>query len=99
MKDNKIIKCPNCNQEYLPGEIFLPKYFLGQPKDIYKTTEGTIDICEGIIQDTSETYICDKCDCKFTVKASINYSVAKVSDLPEGYISDKYTNRITLKEE
>lgn len=67
IKKDIVIKCPYCNYEYLPGEIYLPKYFLGQPKDIERTIDGKIDIELGLPQDLSEHYICDKCNKPFTV--------------------------------
>ena len=36
------IRCPNCGCEYLPGEIYLPNYFVGQPTDIIKNNEGEV---------------------------------------------------------
>lgn len=36
------IKCPFCDTEYLPGEIYLPKHFLGQPIDIERDIAGNI---------------------------------------------------------
>ena len=31
-----LIKCPHCNAEYLPAEIYYPDEFLGRPTDINK---------------------------------------------------------------
>ena len=39
---SKFICCPKCNYQYLPGEIFNPKYFLGQPKHIIRNGMGEI---------------------------------------------------------
>lgn len=36
MTKYQVIRCPQCGAEYLPGEIYLPKYFLGQPKNVSK---------------------------------------------------------------
>ena len=47
MKKNSI-KCPHCGREYLPGEIFMPKSFLGQPKNVIKhPTEGSVLAYDG----------------------------------------------------
>ena len=29
MAKKTTIRCPHCNYEYLPAEIYFPKYFLG----------------------------------------------------------------------
>jgi hypothetical protein len=31
-----VIECPKCGKEFLPGEIYLPKHFLGQPDSILR---------------------------------------------------------------
>lgn len=64
-----IIRCPECGTEYLPSEIFYPKYFFGKPLDIYKDEKGQILGINGTEMDTVETYICDKCNHEFTVEA------------------------------
>lgn len=71
------INCPYCNTEYLPGEIFLPKHFLGQPKNVERDYLGKILNYEGTIQDLTEKYVCDKCRSIFSVGASIHYTVKK----------------------
>lgn len=69
-----IIKCPACGAEYLPGEIFLPKHFLGQPKEVIKDLYGKIKaVAGGIEQDLEESYVCDKCDSEFVVIPTIKY--------------------------
>jgi len=95
------IKCPCCETEYLPGEIFLPKYFLGQPTDIEKDYSGKILSYAGVEQNLNEEYICDKCGKKFIVKANINYDVTidRNKDLSEPYSSNKYGDRLELEEE
>ena len=70
-----IINCPYCNRQYLPGEIFEPKYFLGQPKNIVRNSLGEILGYEGINQDFDETYICDECNKEFKVTVKHSYSV------------------------
>ena len=70
-----IIRCPYCNTEYLPGEIFLPNHFLGKPKDVERDYSGKIIYYDGIEQDLTESYICDKCSSTFEVVASISYNI------------------------
>lgn len=101
MKDQNVIKCPNCDTCYLPGEIFLPKHFLGQPKEIERDITGNIVWNEGIEQDLNETFICEKCGKRLKVRANISYNVEvdKIKDLDEEYTSIKYQDRISLSEE
>ena len=77
---DKYIVCPACGREYTPGEIYLPKHFLGQHKNIERDSRGRItDIYGGIFQDTSEIYTCDKCGITFSVKADITYKTEQLS--------------------
>lgn len=68
-----VIKCPACGCEYLPAEIYIPKNFLGQPKNIHKAN-GKIDWYTGLTMDKKESYICDKCNCKFDVTARVIFN-------------------------
>ena len=65
--------CPYCGCQYLPGEIFSPKYFLGQPKNIIRNIKGEILGSEGIDMDLSETFTCEVCNKDFDVKAKIEF--------------------------
>lgn len=72
---NKFIYCPKCNCQYLPGEIFDPKYFLGQPTEIIRNTLGEILGYEGIEMTPNETFVCEECGHEFEVEAKINFSI------------------------
>ena len=72
---SKFICCPKCNYQYLPGEIFEPKYFLGQPKHIIRNGMGEILGYEGIMMDPTETFICENCGEEFTVSARLSITV------------------------
>ena len=97
---NKII-CPYCNREYLPGEIFIPKYFLGQPKDIERDIYGKIIWAEGLEQNLSEKFICEQCKKPLNITATIDYKVDIDSkyDFSDDYSSVLYSDRIHLKED
>lgn len=102
MKNNQdTIKCPCCDWEYLPGEIYLPKHFLGQPLEITHTTDGKIDLYEGIEQKLNETFICNNCNKPFKIKATITYITIKDDSqfIFEEYETKKYKDRLILKEE
>lgn len=102
MKNNQnIIRCPQCDWEYLPGEIYLPKQFLGQPKEVTKTSDGKIDLYEGIEQNTCERFKCEHCNTTFIVNAKISYETYKdnKSNFDEDYSTPLYTGRINLKED
>lgn len=89
MKKSTIIKCPKCGREYLAGEIFIPKYFVGQPKDVIKGFEGNILTYEGEDMDLTEEYICDGCNTKFLIKAQVNFKTELAKDVfdDEEYVS------------
>lgn len=76
---NNLIKCPYCNYQYLPGEIYDPKSFLGQPKNIVRNQEGEILGFEGIKSNLEESYICDNCDKEFIINAKITFSTSSSS--------------------
>lgn len=63
MKNNEFIKqtikCPYCDTEYLPSEIFLPEHFLGQEHDVERDTLGHILYYEGIDADPTWAYFSD----------------------------------------
>ena len=69
----KIIKCPKCGYEYLPGEIFNPWHFLGQPKNIVRNRIGEVLGYEGIEHTPIEEFVCVNCDHQFKVTAKVNF--------------------------
>ena len=71
----KVISCPKCNYQYLPGEIFDPKHFLGQPKNIIRNSVGEILGYEGILMDTTETFTCENCNHTFKVIGKVNLTI------------------------
>lgn len=91
------ITCPNCGAEYLPAEIFYPDNFLGNPKHISKTKQGKIEFYSGYNMNLKETYICDYCKRKMTVKSSINFSV-EIPQLENTHITKFKTSSLKLDE-
>ena len=94
------IKCPNCGWEYLPGEIYLPKQFLGQPRDVERSIEGEILNYYGDVQNLKETYRCDHCSKFFDVTANVSFST-KVNiehNLDDEFTQPLYGKRIHLSE-
>jgi protein-arginine kinase activator protein McsA len=77
---NKFICCPNCNCQYLPGEIFDPKHFVGQPINIIRNNIGEILGYEGIKMDTVETFVCEQCNTEFEVVAKVNFIIKGQGD-------------------
>lgn len=86
-KHNELIICPYCHYEYLPAEIFIPSALLGRPKDIIRDIDGQILEYEGVPQDLTETYICDKCNRVFgiTMKMSFTTETTKLGNIDEEY--------------
>lgn len=67
------IKCPHCQAEYLPAEIFLPNSLLGKPREIEKDANGQIIQYLGTNMDPIESYRCDFCNRKFNVEMSVKF--------------------------
>lgn len=87
----KTIKCPKCDREYLPAEIFYPKFFFGDVKDITRDYSGKIISFSGNSLNLSENYICDGCGTAMKVYARINFEsvVDTVRDFNNDYVSQK----------
>ena len=71
-----IIKCPHCQAEYLPAEIFIPDAFMGKPSQVSKDSKGIIQDYVGTDMDLSETYRCDYCNRKFNVDAVLKFNTS-----------------------
>lgn len=67
----EIIDCPKCGRQYLPAEIFVPKYFFGVPENIERTEDGKLVSYEGSSVDLFEKYRCDNCNALFRVVAKL----------------------------
>lgn len=78
-----VIVCPACGREYMPAEIFIPKYLLDEPTKIIRDATGKILDFDGIKANLSDTYICE-CGKQFDVTAKISFEVKE---------SDKYNMR------
>lgn len=74
----KVIKCPHCGWEYLPGEVLYPETIVGVPTNsIVRDPLGHI-LYEEYKEDgepqTEDVYICDNCNKPFIISFDINYS-------------------------
>ena len=98
MKKNEVIKCPHCGAEYLPAEIFYPKYFLGSVSDVIKDGDGKIITYDGSGMDTTETYECDYCKTKFEARAKVSFDAVDVNEFEEEYSTPRYV-QLSLFEE
>lgn len=95
-----IIKCPYCNYEYVPSEIYMPNEFLGKPKNVYRDVDGRIEKADDE-QHLEETFCCESCNKTFKVSAKIEYESEKVDELDfdTDFEDSLYGNdRITLEE-
>lgn len=81
------IKCPYCNYEYLPGEIYLPREFLGQTANVIRDDSGVIIAYEmSGDMDLHEEYRCDRCGGKFAVDADVSFKTIQLeSSHPDVY--------------
>ena len=77
LTSEKIISCPHCKYQYLPGEIFIPNRFIGRPKNIIRNDNGEIIGYDGDCPSYFESYICDNCNQKFTLRATITFRCHK----------------------
>lgn len=89
-----VIKCPHCNSEYLPGEIYYPGALIGQPDDIVRDSLGKI-IYEDYSEETLEPnmiehFTCEYCNKPFIVEATVTYKVKK--ELPENDFTTEYVS-------
>ena len=87
-KKTPVIKCPVCGQQYMPSEIYIPANFFGNQGEIIKNSEGEIDLYIGDDMDLKETYVCDGCNSKLSIEASLDFKVTvDQPDLSEEYVS------------
>ena len=92
-REQYLIKCPVCGQEYLPAELFLPSDFLGKPTDIVKTNSGKIDFYLGEKPSYETEYICDNCSTTFKVKAKVIFDTSvKEESFDTDYVSKLKSN-------
>lgn len=75
------IKCPYCGARYLPGEIYLPKTFLGEPTKVYRDEKGNILGFDGTDMNLNESYTCDYCGKKFFVETSVLFKTETTKDV------------------
>lgn len=71
ISNDHIIKCPYCNREYFPGEIFIPKSFFGSAFHLSETMYLGSDM------ELKESYTCDSCNGTFEVEAKVSFEVFK----------------------
>lgn len=81
MAKKTTIRCPYCGREYLPGEIYIPEDFVGQPTEIIKDDEGNVIGFEGEDMNTEETFVCEHCGKEFKIDASITFKTEPIKDL------------------
>ena len=77
---NNFIICPHCGFQYLPGEVYDPKHFLGQPKDIVRNNIGEVLGHEGIVMDPNESYVCENCGTELHITAKVSFNVITKED-------------------
>lgn len=86
----EIIECPKCKYEYLPSEVFIPRYFFGRPEEIQRDDNGKLISYEGTSVDLFEKYICDNCDTEFRVVAKLQLTTEL--SFPGSFNGDYVTN-------
>lgn len=95
------IVCPKCGMEYAPSEIYLPNAFIGKANHVFREADGTISDIIGEERDLKESYICDGCNTKFYVKATVKFmtSINEDEDFSQEYKSQLQKVKLFLDEE
>lgn len=90
------IKCPHCNAEYLPGEIYMPGALIGQPDELVKDSLGKIIYTDYYTPERepcmTEQFVCEYCNKPFIVEATVTYKIQK--EAPEKDFSTQYVSLI-----
>ena len=81
MAKKTTIRCPHCNTEYLPAEIYFPDSFVGKPFNIIKDEVGKVLGFSGADMNTVETFVCDTCGKRFNIDASITFKTTVATDI------------------
>ena len=95
MIKKNVIKCPHCGCEYLPAEVFYPKYLLGKPFNIIRDEEGTILGYNGEEADPIETFECEHCNKKFKVEVVMTFKSEPYNDLFDEEDGEDFFNTTT----
>ena len=95
------IRCPHCNAEYAPSEIYMPNSFLGKVRDIEKDLTGSILYQERGEMDLSEKYVCDYCKRPFIVSAKVSFTTKPddISDFSKPYATKRVKPSLFMKED
>lgn len=98
-----LIKCPKCGRWYLPGEIYMPKNFLGQPKNIIRDSNELEIIAapDGSEMDLEEKFVCEKCGTPFRVYANVSFNSVLEDDIDPNtdYVTKIKTDIFSLNED
>ena len=92
----EIIECPKCGYEYLPAEIFVPKYYFGTPKDIERNEQGKLVSYEGTSVDLFEKYTCDCCNTEFRVVSKLQLTTEL--EFPGCFDEEYFSSMTKLKQ-
>mgnify|MGYP003300117218 CR=1 FL=1 len=68
------IRCPFCNTEYLPAEIYTN--IIGKPRNIIKDEENKIISFTGTSLDLMESFNCNTCNKDFNVTAQLVFTTS-----------------------
>lgn len=100
-KKLEVIRCPKCDREYLPAEIYIPKHFIGKPQHISRDYQGKILDFIGDSMDLKETYTCDSCNTTFRVSAKVSFTtdIKDSIDFGSDYSTTLSEQKLTLLED
>ena len=87
----EIIECPKCGYEYLPAEIFVPKFYFGIPENIERDEKGKLVSYEGTSVDLFEKYKCDNCNTEFRVVSKLQLTTEL--SFPGSFNDEEYVTK------
>jgi rubredoxin len=97
-KQLRVIKCPVCEYEYLPAEIYMPNDFLGKPDTVIRDENGKILGFTGLKMNDTESYKCDNCDNLFEVVSTTYFSSKTTGSSSDGYVTKLNKDKFFLQE-
>ena len=74
------IKCPHCNAEYLPEEIFYPDSVFNNNVKAVRDEEYKLIVVEGDSFNLEEEFECEYCGCKFKVTGKVDFKTEKIEE-------------------
>ena len=79
-KLHHIIKCPFCEAEYMPEEIFYPDSVFNKNLQVIRDEKGKIVFINEDSFNFIEEFECECCNNKFQVEGKVNFQTKKIEE-------------------